>query len=242
MTQGSRDVVQWGRTSIQYDYHFSPRKTLAISVHPDLRVEVVAPLDTPIERIREKVIKRGPWIQRQKREFELLMPTSVPRSYVNGESHYYLGRRYRLRIETGDNNSMKFLRGRLFVTLTGKPTAERTQKMVEKWYRERAQMFFQQSLDSMRTGVRGVSFPEPRLQLRTMKTRWGSCSRAGLITLNPYLLRAPRECIEYVIAHELCHLKEPNHGKRFWHLLGRIMGDYQERRKNLQDFSRLIAG
>lgn len=241
MSDVKQDMVRWGHTLIHFDYTFSQRKTLAISVHPDLRVEVVAPISSSIEAIREKVKIRGPWIQKKKREFELLLPTSSPRSYVNGESHYYLGRRYRLKIENGKESSVKLLRGKLHVTLPGEPGPEKVQRLVERWYRDKATRFFRKRVDALLVTTHRVSFPVHKLQIRKMQSRWGSCSSSGLITLNLFLLRAPSECIDYVIAHELCHLKEPHHGPRFWHLLGRIMSNFEDRRERLQKFSQLIA-
>ncbi len=235
------DSVHWGRTVIKFEYSYRQRKTLAISVHPDLRVEVVAPAGTTIEDIRGKVCNRGPWIQKHRRQFELLLPASVPRTYVNGESHYYLGRRYRLKIENGEHNSVKLIRGRLFVTFTDDPQPEKIQHLVEDWYRKRAHIVFNERIERLSSAAHRALFPTHRVQIRKMKSRWGSCSHSKLITLNLFLLRAPSECIDYVIAHELCHLKHPHHGPRFWQLLERIMSDYQERREKLQKFSQLIA-
>ena len=92
MLAAATDQVYWGRTRISYEYRFAEHKTLAITVHPDLRVTVVAPLDADLEAIRNKVRKRGSWIRRQWREFQLYLPQQPPRRYVNGESHRYLGR------------------------------------------------------------------------------------------------------------------------------------------------------
>lgn len=229
----TRDVVRWGRVEISYTYKHSQRKTLAISVHPDLTVEVCAPLDTPLEVIRERVAKRGAWIQKAWREFELYLPKQPPRRYINGETHRYLGRQYRLRAEQGGEDSVKCLRGYLHVTSRAEPTPERIKVLLEGWYREHARRVFRERLAKCckLASVEGIQ--EPPLVIRKMETRWGSCSSKGKVNLNLALIRATKECIDYVIMHELGHLKERHHGPRFWHLLEKLMPDYRERRKRL---------
>ncbi len=95
------DEVLWGRTKIRYNYTFKDRKTLAIHVHPDLSVSVDVPVGTPLDKVRDKVKKRGSWIRKAWREFELYLPKQPARKYINGESHRYLGRQYRLKARKG---------------------------------------------------------------------------------------------------------------------------------------------
>jgi predicted metal-dependent hydrolase len=228
-----RDQVQWGRTEIAYEIRYSGRKTLAIEVHPDLRVSVTAPVDADPARIREKVRKRAPWIQRQWREFELYLPTQPPRRYVNGESHRYLGRQYRLRAEQGMENSVKCLRGYFHVLTREEPSPARVKRRLETWYRDRAEVIFRERLDVCHARAEREGIPPPVLKIKRMHKRWGSCAGDGTITLNLELIKAPKECIDYVIMHELCHLKEAHHGPRFWALLGKVMPDYDERKKQL---------
>jgi predicted metal-dependent hydrolase len=233
----ARDVVRWGRVEISYEYALSRRKTLTISVHPDLAVTVRAPEETPLEVIREKVRQRGAWIRKSWREFELYLPKQPPRRYVSGETHRYLGRQYRLRAECGDEDSVKCLRGYLHVTTRGEPTPETVRALLAEWYRGHAQRVFHERLVACarRASVEGIE--QPPLTIRTMHTRWGSCSKAGRINLNLELIKASKDCIDYVITHELCHLKERHHGPRFWRLLAKLMPDYEARRKKLNQFA-----
>jgi len=228
-----RDQVQWGRTEIVYEIRYSSRKTLAIEVHPDLRVRVTAPLGADLNHIREKVRKRAPWIQRQWREFELYLPKQPPRRYVNGETHRYLGRQYRLRAEQSQEDSVKCLRGYFHVMTREEPTPASVQRRLETWYRDRAEVVFRDRLDVCHARAEREGILQPVLKIKRMQKRWGSCTPDGIITLNLELIKAPKECIDYVIMHELCHLKEAHHGPRFWALLGRVMPDYDERKKQL---------
>ena len=228
-----RDRVQWGRTEIVYDLRYSTRKTLAIEVHPDLRVSVAAPFDANLERIREKVKKRAAWIQRQWRGFELYLPKQPPRRYVNGETHRYLGRQYRLRAERGEEESVKCLRGYFHIGTRQEPTPEQAKRQLDAWYRDRAELLFRERLDVCHARAEREGIPPPKLKIKRMNKRWGSCAPDGTITLNLELIRSPKECIDYVIMHELCHLKEAHHGPRFWALLGRMMPDYRTRKNQL---------
>lgn len=235
------DEVRWGRTLIRYGYRFGARSTLAISVHPDLRVEVVAPEGTSLERIRGRVIARAPWIQRTRREFELLLPGALPRSFVNGESHLYLGRRYRLRAERGETDEVRIGCGRIHVVTRAEPKPANIERLLTTWYRAKAQEIFAEHMASVSEVAALAGIPPHRWQIRRMRSRWGSCSPSGLITLNCELIKAPPACIDYVVAHELCHLREPHHGARFWRLLEKVMPDYSERRAKLQQFAEIVT-
>ena len=203
----------------------SDRRTLAVSVYPDLRVEAVAPVDADEERVREKLKKRLPWILRQR-----------SRKYVSGETHCYLGRQYRLKVHQGMDRSVK-LKGRfLEVETPDRKDSESIRRQAEAWYQERAKAYFERKLGELFERLRGRDIPPPRLTVRRMKTRWGSCTSDGHILLNPDLIRAPSHCVEYVIVHELCHLVHPNHGAGFKKLLVNLLPDWERRKKRLAEF------
>lgn len=231
------DSARWGQTRIPYTYRFARRKTMAISVHPDLTVTVVAPEGTPVEVIRGKVKKRGSWIRQAWREYQLYLPHQPARSYVNGETHRYLGRQYRLKAQQGEVESVKCLRGYLWVTTRDEPTPARVKELLDVWYRDHARNIFWERMETCcrRAATEGISAPTLRIQ--KMTKRWGSCSESGRILLNLELIKAPKSCIDYVITHELCHLREKHHGPRFWRLLEKLMPDYAERRKQLNFFA-----
>ncbi|PLY12633.1 MAG: M48 family peptidase [Sedimenticola sp.] len=230
------DRVRWGNTHIPYRYRYTKRKTLGISVHPDLTVTVKAPEGTSPEAIRAKVRQRVAWIRKAWREFELYLPKQPDRRYVSGETHRYLGRQYRLKVFEGPENSVKCLRGYFWVITTDRtPTA--VQQLLETWYRDHARNIFRGRLDACYRLAARENIPEPMLRIQKMTNRWGSCSDKGRILLNLELIKATRDCIDYVITHELCHLKEKHHGPRFWKLLEKLMPDFEQRRKKLNLFA-----
>ncbi|PKO54898.1 MAG: M48 family peptidase [Betaproteobacteria bacterium HGW-Betaproteobacteria-2] len=226
-------TLTYGTDTIRYEVHFlASRQTLAIEVHPDSRVLVRAPVDCPEALIAERVQKRAAWISRQLAEFERYRPRTPARQYVNGESHLYLGRQYRLKLISGLSASVKLTRGQLLVMLPGEPEPERVKSLLHRWYLDRARAVFTEVLDASLLHFKGVE--QPRLIVRAMQSRWGSLSRAGSMTLNVNLVRAPRACIEYVVTHELCHTKHRDHDARFFRLLGQVMPDWEQRKQRLE--------
>jgi len=217
-------TLTYGRDTIRYEVRFlASRQTLAIEVHPDSRVLVRAPLGCPGALIAERVQKRAGWISRQLAELERYRPRTPARQYINGESHLYLGRQYRLKLISGEAASVKLTRGQLLVTLPGDPEPERVKALLRRWYLDRARAVFTEVLDASMPHFKDID--HPRLIVRTMRSRWGSLSLAGTMTLNVKLVRAPRPCIEYVVTHELCHTKHRDHDARFFKLLGQVMPD-----------------
>lgn len=226
-------TLTWGTDTIRYEVRFlASRQTLAIEVHPDSRVLVRAPLDCPEALITERVQKRARWISRQLAEFERYRPRTPARQYINGESHLYLGRQYRLKLMQGDTSDVKLTRGQLLVSLPGESAPDRVKVLLHRWYLDRARAVFSDVLDASLRHFKGVE--HPRLSVRAMQSRWGSLSRAGTITLNVNLVRAPRACIEYVVVHELCHTKHRDHDARFFKLLGQVMPDWEQRKQRLE--------
>ncbi len=225
--------VIYGRDTITYEVRFlASRQSLAIEVHPDSRVLVRAPLNCPESLIVERVQKRARWISRQLAEFERYRPRTPARQYVNGESHLYLGRQYRLKVLHGDSADVKLTRGQLLVSLPGEAEPDRVKALLHRWYLDRARAVFGDVLEASLLHFKGVECP--RLIVRTMQSRWGSLSPAGTMTLNANLVRAPRGCIEYVVAHELCHTKHRDHNARFFNLLGQVMPDWEQRKQRLE--------
>lgn len=234
-----RDSVQWGEIEIAYRYRFFQGRTLNITVHPDLGVEVAAPKGTPLDGIRAKVRKRGAWIANARRGFASFHPLQPPRRYVPGETHRYLGRQYRLRVVDEPEESVKLQGGYLQITTPRRPTPGVLRPLVLRWYEQRAGEILRERTAACQVQAASHGFPRPRLAIRVMTTRWGSCSRRGQVTLNPELIKAPRDCIDYVISHELCHLVEHSHGPRFWKLLEQLMPNWEERRMRLNRLGNL---
>jgi len=213
---------------------------ILIKVHPDCRVVVSAPQDTDDQQVLNAVEKRGRWIYQQLRDFRKQLEYITPRQYISGESHYYLGKQYMLTVIVAPSGAqgVKMLRGKLEVTLRHK-SAEKVLQLLTDWYKARAREVFAKRLSAMLEQALWVS-ASPPLRILTMQTQWGSCSPNGRVTLNPNLVKAPRECIDYVILHELCHLAEHNHSERFYRLMGQVMPDWEKTKKRLDGMVGMI--
>ncbi|MCI0338040.1 MAG: M48 family metallopeptidase [Acidobacteria bacterium] len=226
--------IPYGKENIHFSLSYTSRKTLAISVHPDLSVTVTAPQGTALKQIKAKVRKRAAWILKQQNYFEQFMPPSLARQYLSGETHYYLGRQYRLKVEEDADDSVK-LRGEwIQIRVRRKEDTQRIKALLDEWQLTRARERFQISLDKCGEKLRKYKIAQPQLRIRKMAKRWGSCTRGGIIYLNPELIKAPPHCIDYVITHELCHLKFPHHGKGFYSLMRLVMPDWEQRKKRLE--------
>ena len=224
----------YGEKTITYRLLYCDRRTLEIAVHPDRTVVVKAPMDSDLAAIEKKVEKRARWILKQLRYFRQFTPRTPQRCYVNGETHLYLGRQYRLKIAPGDENSVKLLRGFFHVICRDEPSPETTRKLLRKWYAEKASLQFHDSLDRCWPGFHGYTTAKPTISIRRMKTRWGSLSDRGTLTLNTELVKAPKICIDYVLTHELCHLKYRHHGPEFYRLLGSLLPDWEKIKQKLE--------
>ena len=232
-------VVQYGETTIEYELTYAPRKTLGISVLPDLQVMVKAPEGTLLEAIEAKVLKRAPWILKQQRELERYLPHLPPRQYVSGETHRYLGRQYRLKVVerlNGTADSVKREPNFIHVCVPDKQDTDHVRDLLDEWYHDHARRIFQEQLAACFPKMEHTSIAYPELIVRPMRTRWGSCSIQGRITLNVKLVMVPKSYIDYVLFHELCHLVEPYHNAPYYALLDRVLPDWRERRDRLNAF------
>ena len=229
--------LQFGTSTIDFELTYSERKTLGIHVYPDCSVVVDAPMDSDEATIEQKVLKRGAWILRQQRNFQQYPEASpLPRRYVSGEAYRYLGRQYRLKVVENHVERVRLSRGYLTVSVKDQGDRVRISHLIDDWYIGHARRIFSERLGVSFRRVEKMGIPYPQLAIRDMKARWGSCSVKGRLTLNLKLIAVPKELIDYVIIHELCHLKELNHSPTFYALLDRVLPDWQERRLKLNKF------
>ena len=236
----ARNSLRYGEELIRYTVRRQPGRRsgrVAIHVEPDGRVLVDAPEAASEPQIRTAVAARARWIYGHVSAIRLRLAHVLPREYVSGESLHYLGRRYRLKVvDAIDDTRGVRLRGGYVEVVVGKRSATLVREALTDWYRERAKAVLSARLEEVAATLRWVRTPPP-VRFHTMKVQWGSCSPAGRLTLNPHLVKAPRECIDYVLLHELCHLKEHNHSKRFYRMLDMHMPRWQERKSRLDSLA-----
>ena len=213
---------------------------VAIHVDPDGRVLVDAPESASEPQIRAAVTRRARWIHGHLVAIHLRRAHVLPREYVSGESVLYLGRRYRLKVVVKKGApAVVRIRGGYMEVFVSERKPELVKEALNHWYRTRARIVFAERLEATAASLQWIR-ATPFMRLQNMRVQWGSCSPAGRVTLNPQLVKAPRECIDYVLLHELCHLKEHNHSPKFYKLLDRHLPQWRRKKKRLDELAELI--
>lgn len=235
--------IAYGDQRIPYLVRIQPERKIhrvAIHVEPDGRVIVDAPTQATPSKIKTAVAARARWINKQVNEARQRMANVLPRDYVSGESLLYLGRRYRLRVSIEEVDAVAVrLKGSFIEVRIAEWNGETIKAALLGWYRERAKAVFLSRLEPMVASLRWLG-QVPPIRLQAMKVQWGSCSPSGRLTLNPLLVRAPWECIDYVLLHELCHLKEHNHSKRFFRMLDAHMPSWRTTKVKLDNLAEVV--
>ena len=208
-------------------------KNLHLGVYPPMgRVRVAAPLVVNDEAVRLAVIDKLGWIKRQRAKFAK-QPRQSEREMVNGESHYFLGRRYRLRVHEQEGAARVALRGVASMNLFVRPgsNVEKREAVLQDWHRTSLRSVIADMLAQWQPTL-GVQ--TAHWGIKKMKTKWGSCNvSARRIWLNLELAKKPVQCLEYIVVHELVHLLERNHTERFTALMDRHLPDWRTRREVL---------
>lgn len=208
-------------------------KNLHLGVYPpNGRVRVAAPLSVSDDAIRLAIIGKMGWIRRQREKFEA-QPRQSKREMVSGESHYFQGRRYRIRVVYHDSPAIIVLRNKTTMEVKVRPgtTAEQRLKVIERWYREQLKATIPSLLAKWQPllGVEVAAWG-----VKKMKTKWGSCSiDACRIWLNLELAKKPPQCLEYVLVHEMVHLMERRHNDHFTALMDRYLPHWRSYREEL---------
>jgi len=228
--------IQYGKTEIEFKLFYLDRKTLGIAVNPDLCVIVKAPLNAELSKIYKKVEHRALWILKQQKFFQDFHPLTPPRKYISGETHLYLGKQYRLKVIENEKEDVRLIRGYVQVYTKNRDNSTKIKSILVNWYRKHAAVKLEQYVKESIQLFRKHEITEPEILLRSMGKRWGSCTKAGKLILNPELIKAPKRCIEYVIIHELCHLIHPNHNKEFIEMKTQMMPDWEKWKDRLERF------
>ncbi len=208
-------------------------KNLHLGVYPpNGRVRVATPLVVSDEAVRLAVIGKLGWIRKQKAKFAG-QPRQSQREMVNGESHYFLGQRYRLRVHEHDGPARVALRGVASLDLFVRPGTSSKQREVVllHWHREQLKAMIPPLLEKWQL-ILGVHVTD--WGIKKMKTKWGSCNPAAeRLWFNLELAKKPLPCLEYIVVHELVHLHERNHTERFTALMEAHMPKWRLYRKIL---------
>jgi len=226
--------VEYGTHLIPVRVFFEPRNQLAITVRPDMQIEARAPINSKMQQVKDKLNQKAGWMWRQLDYFEQFQPMQPPREYVGGETHVYLGRQYRLKINKSNQERVRLF-GKFFEVDTAFPDdSGKVKALMVGWYRDHAKGLIRRRIEIYLPDVQRYGAKKPIVRVRKMKRRWGSYTTSGTLLFNLELVKAPIHCVDYVLVHELCHLVHPNHSPDFYQLLGMLMPDWPERKERLE--------
>lgn len=204
----------------------SKRKTLALIVEADGTLTVRAPMQMKGADIRNFIEAKQDWIKRKRAKAREVAPP--PHQYVDGETFWYLGEEVLLRIVAKDEPALA-MNGAFELTESARPNAE---SILTNWYREQARQVLSERVGYF---AQKYGFNIGKVRISSARTRWGSCSSKETLSFTWRLVMAPLDVIDYVVVHELCHLRELNHSKAFWARVEKILPDYKKRRRWLKD-------
>jgi predicted metal-dependent hydrolase len=201
----------------------SKRRSIAFTVERDGSLVVRAPLQATDELIRSLVESKEDWIRTTQEKLRKLGPSPVHKKFVDGEEFYYLGQSYRLEIVKGRQTNLH-LNGSFKMSPAARP---KVRLAFESWYKKQARAIIPGRVKRLASQL-GLEYQ--RIRITSARTRWGSCSSRGTLSFTWRLVMAPEVMIDYVIVHELVHLRIPNHSKEFWRQVELIMPDYKGKR------------
>jgi len=209
----------------------SRRKTIALIVSADATVIVRAPMRTNLEYIKKLVFQKRFWIDRKKKQALKNSVSAKAKEFVGGEEFLYLGENYKLKIENREDIELADC-----LYFPEKYLNDSRAKMIE-WYQQKALEKIAERVNFY-SQITGWKFKS--ISITNAKKRWGSCGPSGSLNFSWRLIMAPLDVIDYVVVHELAHIPEKNHSKRFWNKVKSILPDYKSRRKWLKDNGNIL--
>lgn len=221
---------------LEFRIIYSRRRSIGISVHPDSSVIVRVPFLTSLKTISRIVREKYSWVLKHRDNYRKLDNNPVNKSYITGEIHLFHGNQSVLKIEKSDKPYVSFYDNTIELGTEKTDDTVLIKKLLYKEYKKEALKYFPELFIKVLRENENQMFKPGGLIIRTMKRRWGSCSNKGKITLSTELIKLSDLYIEYVITHELCHLKHHNHGPHFYKLLSEVFPEWKTVRKELRKY------
>lgn len=212
----------------------SRRRTIGLEVCRDATLIVRAPLHTSIEFINKLIEKKRSWIIKHQNFFEQQKPLTKQKEFVNGEEFLYLGDSYKLSIVEHQKKPLYFYN----VFLLSRKYLNRARQVFIRWYKEQARRKIAERVD-LYSSMTGLKYN--KITITSARKRWGSCSRKNHLNFSWYLIMTPLNVIDYVVVHEIIHLKEKNHSRKFWAKVALLLPEYKQYRKWLKDNGHLLT-
>ena len=217
----------------------SKRKSMTIAIRPDGNLLVKAPLFLSEDEIIKWVKTKTGWIVRQRAKILEQQQENLPKQYVTGEIFLYLGQEYVLDVRLSEGRAgMVGLTEDKIILFTKNDDSKLIQKILSDWYDKQAKTVIGKRV---RFYAEQMGETYGRVTIKNQKKRWGSCSNARNLNFNRRLIMAPQEVLDYVVVHELCHLRQMNHSKEFWKEVELVLPDYKMHKKWLETNGHLLS-
>jgi predicted metal-dependent hydrolase len=223
-----KEQIQYGTRTIPYYIIKSKRvKTSEIIVDAD-KVTIRTPLDKDLSEIQKILLDKASWILKKQKEYKEAVPELIKPTFEEDSTLPYLGRNYPLNIVNKQSkNSIEFVNGEFVFRLKlSKSSNDLIQKLYQDWLIENAQYLFK---DKAKEYSQNLEVKSKRIAIKKLKDRWGSITKDDVINPNVNLLKAPEDVIDYIILHELCHLRIKEHSHHYWSLIYKHMPNYQQK-------------
>jgi len=211
-------IFKYGRYKYNYLLKTEDRKTFSLVVTPEMKIILKTPVKAPAEKIESFLKRKWMWLEKQLQYFKKYQSVKYKKEYISGESFFYLGRQYKLVVKAGKQAQVKLFKGIIQLTSTKSVNNKaNNKKLLNDWYQSRIEKKFKERYEIV---LKKFNYKfRPQLVVRKMSKRWGSYLTGKKIILNPELIKASTKAIDYVISHELCHMRIKRHGKSFYKLL-----------------------
>lgn len=216
-----------------YEVHRKKVKNINLRIRPNMEIYISAPMNLHSDYIENFIRSKEKWIKQVLQKIEEAKQNQLPSQYLSGEKHKYLGKEYELEVKQGNSNRVSIKEGKIILTVISNifENSDEKKKVMEKWYFENAQKVF---VNVIQKWLKILDESIEKLSIKPMKSRWGSCNYVKrYINLNTELIKRTQFEIEYVVLHELTHLKYPNHGKGFYRYIENYMPNYKMAEKML---------
>jgi predicted metal-dependent hydrolase len=212
----------------------SSRRTVALYVQPGGTLLIRAPWYVPLQLLMQFAAHKSPWIERQVSRLKHVTPPGTPVTIIDGGTVPFMGRELTVTVRHGSARRVSHNEDGLILNVTRDPAPEDLTNMTEAWYLREAKAYLPERTRRLAEQYSHLLPAPGTISVRKMKRRWGTCHTGGAIWLNRELMKKSPDLIDYVIIHELCHLVHHNHGREYYELLSRILPDFRELRKRLQ--------
>jgi hypothetical protein len=216
-----------------YEVHRKKVKNINLRIRPNMEIYISAPMNLHSDYIENFIRSKEKWIKQVLQKIEEAKQNQLPSQYLSGEKHKYLGKEYELEVKQGNSNRVSIKEGKIILTVISNifENSDEKKKVMEKWYFENAQKVF---VNAIQKWLEILDESIEKLSIKPMKSRWGSCNYVKrYINLNTEFIKRTQFEIEYVVLHELTHLKYPNHGKGFYRYIENYMPNYKMAEKML---------